>query len=188
MERLGPALVGGAHPRHILMGSSHFSGQKIRGRRKPPSYFWCTIAIQIRTGIIFFNCSFYIVERDGFRTVLVVESDDHFVIVQIDSIDEDIDKPLPVILSVDVQLTELMQPEGDKLCADPGLCDLLVGNLNFQIFLGAFQFFQAALGGFREDAHLDCVQDVLDAVFYFPKLRFQNRQGSVFSVLQVHDL
>ena len=90
------------------------------------------MAIQIRTSIIFLNCSFYIVERDGLRAILVVEGDDHFVIVQVDSIDENIDQPLPVILSADVQLTELMQPKGDELCADPRFCNLLVGDLDFQ--------------------------------------------------------
>ena len=104
-------------------------------------FFWCTIAINIRTGIILLNCPFYIVECDGNCAILVVKGDDHFVIVQIDSIDENIDEPLAVILSVDVQLTELMQPKGDELSADPGLCNLLVGDFDFQIFLGAFQFF-----------------------------------------------
>ena len=117
------------------------------------------MAIQIRTGIIFLDCSFNIIERDYFRAVLVVEGDDHFVITQVDSIDENIDEPLPVILSVDVQLAEFMQPEGDELCADPGFCNLLIGDLDFQIFLGAFQFFQSAFCGLGEDAPLDCVQN-----------------------------
>ena len=108
----------------------------------PPSYSWCTMVIQIRTGIILLNCPFYIVERDSFRAVFVVEGDDHLVIVQVDGIDEYINQPLPVILSADVQLAEFVQPEGDKLCADPRFCNLLVGNLDFQILFGAFQFFQ----------------------------------------------
>ena len=101
---------------------------------------WCRKAIQIRTGIIFLNCPFYIVERDGNCAFLVVAGDDHFVIVQIDGVDENIDEPLPVILSVDVQLAEFMQPEGDELCADPRFCDLLIGDLDFQILFEAFQF------------------------------------------------
>ena len=64
--------------------------------------FWCTIAIIIRTGIIFLDCSLYIVERDGFCAILVVKSDDHFVIVQVDSIDKHINQPLAMIQSVDV--------------------------------------------------------------------------------------
>ena len=69
--------------------------------------FWCTMAIQIRTGIILLNCSFYIVERDGNCAILVVEGDDHFVIVQVDGIDENIDKPLSVILPGNIQLNYL---------------------------------------------------------------------------------
>ena len=136
------------------------------------------MAIQIRTGIIFLCCSFYIIESDSFRAVLVVEGDDHFVIVQVDGIDENIDEPLPVILPIYIQLAEFMQPEGDELSADPRFCDLLIGNLDFQIFLGAFQFFQSALGGLGEDAHLDCVQNVLDAAFHFSEFCFQYGQGS----------
>ena len=118
------------------------------------SVIWCANAIQIRTGIIPLNSSFYIIERDGLRAILVVEGDDHFVIVQVDSIDENIDQPLPVILSANIELTELMQPECDKLCADSGLRNFLVGNLDFQVLFGAFQFFQAALGGLSKDARL----------------------------------
>lgn len=62
------------------------------------------MAIQIRTGIIVSNCSLYIIEGDGFGAILVVESDDHFVIVQVDGIDENIDEPLAVILPVNIQL------------------------------------------------------------------------------------
>ena len=99
------------------------------------------MAIQIRTGIIFLYCSFYIIERDGNCAILVVEGDDHFVIVQVDGIDENIDQPLPVILPSNVQLAELMQPEGDELSTDPRFCNLLIGNLDLQIFFGVFQFF-----------------------------------------------
>ena len=113
------------------------------------------MAIQIRTGMIFLNCPLYIVERDGFCAVFVVESDDHLVVMQVDGIDKNVNQPLAVILSVDVQLTELVQPEGDKLRADPRLRNLLIGDLDFQIFLGTFQFFETAFRGLSEDAHLD---------------------------------
>ena len=66
------------------------------------------MAIQIRTGILFLDCSLYIVECDGLCAVLVVGRDDHFVIVQVDGIDENIDQPLSVILPGNIQLAELM--------------------------------------------------------------------------------
>ena len=146
------------------------------------------MAFQIRTGIIFLGISFYIIERNGFCAILVVEGDHHFIIVQVDGVDKYIDEPLPVILSIDVQFAEFVQPEGDELGADSGLCQLFVGDLDFQILLRAFQFFQTALCGFGEDAHLDCIQDILDSRFHFPETAFQNRQGSVLSVLQIHHL
>ena len=119
-------------PHHLLT--------KKKAPRKGCFSDWCTMAIQIRTGIILLNCSFYIVERDSFCAILVVEGDDHFVIVQVNRIDENIDQPLPVILPGNIQLAEFMQPEGDELCTDPRFCDLLIGDLDFQILFGAFQF------------------------------------------------
>ena len=117
---------------------------------------WCSKAIQIRTGIFFYGF-LYVVQCDGSGAVFVVEGDDHFIIVQIDGIYKGIDQHFAVGLLADIQLAEFVKPEGDELRADSGLGNLLIGDLDFQIFFRGFQFLQVGLGGFGEDALLDSV-------------------------------
>ena len=85
-----------------------------------------------------------------------------------------------------IQLAEFVQPEGDELRADSGLGDLFIGDLDLQILLGSFQFFQPALGGLGEDALLDGVQQILDAGFRFPELLLVQGKTGVFTILQIH--
>ena len=68
-------------------------------------------------------------------------------------------------LLADIQLAEFVKPEGDELRADSGLGNLLIGDLDFQIFFRGFQFPQAGLGGFGEDALLDSVEHIVNALF-----------------------
>ena len=80
---------------------------------------WCSKAIQIRT--VFVADSFLqFREGDGFRALLVVEGDHHFIIVQENRIDEGVDEHLAVALLPHVQLAEAVEPEGHKLRADLG--------------------------------------------------------------------
>ena len=82
--------------------------------------FWCSKAIQIRT--VFVADSFLEFRKgDGFRALLVVEGDHHFIIIQENRIDEGVDEHLTVALLPHVQLAEAVEPEGHKLRADLGL-------------------------------------------------------------------
>ena len=118
--------------------------------------FWCTTAIQVRTGICF-SGFLHIVQGDGSGAVLVVEGENQFIIVQVNGVHKCVDQHFAVGLLAYIQLTEFVQPEGDKLRADSGLGNLLIGDLDFQIFLGRFQFLQTGLGGLGENALLDSV-------------------------------
>ena len=128
-------------------------------KREPPVgvlFFWCTKAIQIRTGIVLYGF-FHIIQGDGSGAVLVVEGENQLIIIQINGVHKGINQHFAVRLLVYIQLAEFVQPEGDELRADSGLGDFFVGDLDFQIFLRSFQFLQAGLGGFGEDALLDGV-------------------------------
>ena len=66
-------------------------------------------ANQIRTVLCLSKSGFYVVKCDGFRTIFVVECNDQLVIIEINSVDKGINKPLPVRLFTHVQDPELVQ-------------------------------------------------------------------------------
>ena len=71
------------------------------------SFFWCSKAIQIRTGILLYGF-LHIVQCDGSGTVFVVKGDDHFIIVQIDGIYKGINQHFAVRLLTHIQLPEFV--------------------------------------------------------------------------------
>ena len=123
---------------------------------KPVNSSWCTKAIQIRTGIVLYGI-LHIVQGDGSGAVLVVEGENQFIIVQVNGVHKCVDQHFAVGLLMHIQLAEFVKPEGDELRADSGLGNLLIGDLDFQIFLCGFQLLQSALGGLGENALLDSV-------------------------------
>ena len=104
-----------------------------------PDGKWCTKAIQIRTGIVLYGI-LHIVQGDGSGAVLVVEGENQFIIVQVDGVHKGVDQHFAVGLLAYIQPAEFVEPEGYELRADSGPHNLLVGNLDFQILLGGFQF------------------------------------------------
>ena len=102
---------------------------------------WCNNAIQIRT--VFVADSFLqFREGDGFRALLVVEGDHHFIIVQENRIDEGVDEHLAMDLLPHVQLAEAVEPERHKLRADLGLRQLFAGKPVFKLVAAVFQLLQ----------------------------------------------
>ena len=65
--------------------------------------FWCTTAIQIRTGIVLYGI-FHINQGDGSGAVLVVEGENQLVIIQVDGVHKGIDQHFAVGLLAYVQL------------------------------------------------------------------------------------
>ena len=100
---------------------------------------WCSKAIQIRT--VFVADSFLqFREGDGFRALLVVEGDHHFIIVQENRVDEGVNEHLAVAFLPHVQLAEAMEPEGHKLGTDLGLRQLFAGKPVLKLVAAVFQF------------------------------------------------
>lgn len=69
--------------------------------------FWCTKAIQIRTGIVLYGI-LHIVQGDGSGAVLVVEGENQFIIVQVNGVHKCVDQHFAVGLLAYVQLAEFM--------------------------------------------------------------------------------
>ena len=120
------------------MGSSPISGTKKERAPAGPSLFWCTTAIQIRTGIVL--CGFlHIVLGDGSGAVLVVEGENQLVIIQVNGVHKGVDQHFAMGLLTHIQLAEFVKPEGDELRADSGFGNLFVGDLDcciWQLLLG----------------------------------------------------
>lgn len=108
-------------------------------RLKGCPVFWCNKAIQIRT--VFVADSFRQFRKgDGFRALLVVEGDHHFIIVQENRVDEGVNEHLAVAFLPHVQLAEAMEPEGHKLGTDLGLRQLFAGKPVLKLVAAVFQF------------------------------------------------
>ena len=150
--------------------------------------FWWSEATQIRTIALWGIFGGDFIESDGFCAVFVVECNQNFFIIEINSVHKRIDKRLTVAFHVRVELAEPGQPETDLILTQPGLCDFLLGNADFQFFLLFFQLFQTCLGGTGQYTRLDGVQHILDAVLHLFHLLFQQGQGGVLLLLQFQHL
>ena len=147
---------------------------------------WCTKAIHIRT---FFLCRSLggLAERNGLRPFFVVEGDQHFIVIEVNSIDEGVDQRLPLLLLGQVQLAKVQQPEADEFLLHHGLGQFFFGNLCFQVFFLALEGFQPLFGGAGQDAGLNGVEHILNAGLGLPKLLLVEGQAGALPVLQFHD-
>ena len=85
-----------------------------------------------------------------------------------------------------VELAKPGQPEPNLIFAQPWPSNFFFGNPNFKFFLLGFQLFQTRLGGVGQHTRLDGVQHILNAVLHLTHLLFQQRERSVFLLLQLH--
>jgi len=79
--------------------------------------FWWSEATQIRTIALWGIFGGNFIESDGFCAVFVVERNQNFFIIEINSIHECIDKRFPVAFHVRVELAEPGQPETNLIFA-----------------------------------------------------------------------
>ena len=116
---------------------------------------WWSEATQIRTIALWGIFGGDLIECDGFCAVFVVECNQNFFIIKINSIHECIDKCLPVTFHVRVELSEIGEPKFHKFCTNLRLCQLFFRDANLQFLLLGFQFFQASFGRAGQDALLN---------------------------------
>jgi len=97
--------------------------------------FWSAGAIQIRT--------FYIVKSNGLCAVFIVECNDDFIVIRLNSVDKRINEHFTMCPLSHIQLAETMKPEGCELRCDFWPDKILAGNLDFQILFNWLQVLQA---------------------------------------------
>ena len=103
---------------------------------------WWSEATQIRTIALWGIFGGDFIESDGFCAVFVVECNQNFFIIEINSIHECIDKRFPVAFHIRVEFAEPGQPEPNLIFTQPRPSDFFFGNPNFKLFLLGFQLFQ----------------------------------------------
>ena len=148
--------------------------------------FWWSEATQIRTIALWGIFGGDFIESDGFCAVFVVECNQNFFIIEINSIHECIDKRFPVAFHVRVELAEPGQPEPNLIFTQPRPSDFFFGDPNLKFFLLGFQLFQTRFGGVGQHTCLNGVQHIFNAVLYLAHLLFQQRERGVFLILQLH--
>ena len=147
---------------------------------------WCTKAIHIRT---FFLCRSLggLAERNSLCTLFIVKSNQHFIVIEVNCIDEGVDQSLPLFLLGQVQLAEAVEPEADEFLLHHGIGQFFFGNLDFEVFFLGLEGFQPLLGGAGQNAGLDGVEHILDAGLGLPELLLVKGQARALPVLQLHD-
>ena len=137
--------------------------------------FWWAIPISARTQNL--------TKGDGLGILFEVEVQHNPVLKDIDRVDEVVDDLPLVHRTAHIPLPELLKPEQDLFPAQSRPLQLFFQDAGLEGVPAGFQLVQALLGGGRQDALLDGLQQVGQAFFRIAELLFQNREAGVFSAL-----
>ena len=83
----------------------------------------------------------------------------------------------------EVKVSEAFQEETDEFFAYAGLCQLLQRDLVLQLVTRCLQFLQPAFRGFRQNALLDRVEQIVDAGVGLLELLLIHRQSHTLLIL-----
>ena len=94
---------------------------------------WSSRAGQIRTFFLRRISGQSVLKTDGLGAILVVERDQHPVIVQKNGIDKNFDQRFPLFFLRNIELSKFHQPESDEILIEAGLlqffiCDFTVSS------------------------------------------------------------
>ena len=119
--------------------------------------------------------------------ILVVERDQHPVIVQENGIHKNFNQRFPLLFLRNIELSKFHQPESDEILIEAGLLQLFVCNFCSQLIFLNFQCFQTLFRCPGVQAVLDSLHQVVQLLVYFPELLFQQRNRGVLLILYIHD-
>ena len=141
----------------------------------PRVLFWWAIPISARTKNL--------TKGDGLGILFEVEVQHHPVLKDIDRVDEVVDDLPLVSRTVHISLAEPLKPEQDLFPAQSRPLQFFFQDAGLEGIPVGFQLVQALLGGGCQDALLNGLQQVGQALLCVPKLLFQNREAGVFLAL-----
>ena len=119
--------------------------------------------------------------------ILVVERDQHPVIVQENGIYKNFNQRFPLFFLRNIELSKFQQPEPDEIFVETGLFQFFICNFCSQLILLNFQRFQTFFRCPGVQAILNGFHQVVQLLVYFPELLFQQRDRGILLILYIHD-
>ena len=126
---------------------------------------WWSSPIKIRT-----QCRLDLVKRDCLRPVLIVVGQDQFIIEHIHGVYKCINQAFLKITVCGIAMTELLKPCHHLFTGQLWLLQFSGLDIHKNFFFLCFQLIKPLLGRRRENALLDCFQNVSNGGLGFRKL------------------
>ena len=119
--------------------------------------------------------------------ILVVERDQHPVIVQENGIYKNFNQRFSLFLLRDIELSKFHQPESDEILIEARFLQLFVCDFCSQLIFLDFQHFQTLFRCPGVQAVLDRLHQVVQLFVDLSQLLFQQRDRGVLLILDIHD-
>ena len=119
--------------------------------------------------------------------ILVVERNQHPVIVQENGIYKNFNQCFPLFFLRNIELSKFHQPEPDEILIEAGLLQFFICNFCSQLILLNFQRFQTFFRCPGVQAILNGFHQVVQLLVYFPELLFQQQDRGILLILDIHD-
>ena len=119
--------------------------------------------------------------------ILVVERDQHPVIVQENGIYKNFNQRFSLFLLRDIELSKFHQPESDEILIEAGLLQFFICNFCSQLIFLVLQCFQTLFRCPGVQAVLDRLHQVVQLFVNLSQLLFQQRDRGVLLILDIHD-
>ena len=119
--------------------------------------------------------------------ILVVERNQHPVIVQENGIYKNFNQCFPLLFLRNIELSKFHQPESDEILIEAGLLQFFICDFYSQLIFLAFQRFQTLFRCPGVQAVLDRLHQVVQLFVDLSQLLFQQRNRGVLLILDVHD-
>ena len=119
--------------------------------------------------------------------ILVVERNQHPVIVQENGIYKNFNQCFPLFFLRNIELSKFHQPESDEILIEAGLLQFFICDFYSQLIFLAFQRFQTLFRCPGVQAVLDRLHQVVQLFVDLSQLLFQQRDRGVLLILDIHD-
>ena len=128
-----------------------------------------------------------VLKPDSLGAILVVERDQHPVIVQENGIYKNFNQRFSLLFSRNIELSKFHQPESDEILIEAGLLQFFICDFYSQLIFLAFQRFQPLFRCPSVQAVLDRLHQVVQLFVDLSQLLFQQQDRGVLLILDIHD-
>ena len=128
-----------------------------------------------------------VLKPDGLGAILVIECNQHPVIVQENGIYKNFNQRFPLLFLRNIELSKFHQPESDEIFIEAGFLQLFICDFCSQLIFLDFQRFQPLFRCPGVQAVLDSLHQVVQLFVDLSQLLFQQRDRSVLLILDIHN-